>query len=387
MSPGRGTPATEWKLLQGALGAKTARRPTILHVVAETYDLVVLAPVMRAVAARDVARQLLVHSGLPDELPSDLVTDLPSGTDTVHLGVRRGSDAEETARVLLPFEQLLLDEQPAAVVVAGDATSALACGLTATKLGVPLGRLDSGLRCEDWGRPEEINRALLDRLSDTLFAHDRAAQRILLDEGFPAERIHVSGNTLADSVRRCELRARELRTWERYGVGEGRYVLVTLRAAGYASASGRLATVARALAELSQCVAVVVTADALTSARLDWLAGGTSRVQTVDVATYVERLALALGAGAIVTDSGPVQDEASLLGVASHTLAPDTERRVTLTRGTNVLLGDDLTALVAVRPSPHVPPLDAEAAGTAGRHVANVLVAHYILRQAGEIPS
>ena len=383
MSPGQGRPATDLELVQGGVGAPSrAQRPRILHVVAEPYDLVVLAPVVHAVAAYDAARQLLVHTGLPDELPSDLVTDLPRGTDTVHLGVVPGSDAEETARVLLAFDRLLVEEQPAVVVVAGDATSALACALTATKLGFALARVDAGLRCEDWGRPEEINRSLLDRLSDTLFVHDGESQRILLEEGVPGERIYTTGNTLADSVRRCEPHARELRTWERYGLPEGRYVLVALRAAGYASASSRLPVTARALAELAQSVAVVVTADERTSARLDWFARATSGVQTVDVATYVERLALALAAGAIMTDSGPVQDEASLLGVACLTLGPHTERRGTLMRGTNALLGDDPAVLAAVRPRPRVVPYIADAASPAGERVADALIAHYVLRAA-----
>lgn len=332
-------------------------------------------------ATRDL-RQVIAHTGADDELPADALAETRTVAVTRHLGVRAESDAEQTARVLLSFQQMLDEERPDVVLVAGDTTPALACALATAKLGIAIARLDAGLRCGDWSRPEEVNRSLLDRLSDTLFAHDTDARTILLGEGVPATRIHHAGSTLADLLARWEHEARTLQTWRRYGLQRGQYVLVTLRTAGYATSSGRLPAFARALRELSGQTRVLVLGDAATNRRLGSLVHATDGILVTDAGGYLNRLSLVVGAGAIVTDSGPVQEEASLLGVACHTVGPTTERRATLTRGTNALLGDDVSTVAAVRPAARqsIPLYRALVRGAAGERVAEILVAHYVLR-------
>jgi UDP-N-acetylglucosamine 2-epimerase (non-hydrolysing) len=387
MAGRRATSESGLRLVHRAGEGRRARdRPVIAHVAAGTNDLARLAPVMRAIARHGAFGQVLVHTGAEDEaVLGDLLGDARARMRELNLGTRHGSEAEETANALVGFEQLLYEARPDVVVVAGDDASALAAALSAVKLGVAVGRLDAGLRSWDWSAGDEVNRVLIDRLSDTLFTHAPEAGANLDAEGIPRERTHDAGNTLIDTLRACEPAAQRRRAWERHGLAEGRYVLVALQRLANGDGTVRTATVARGLAELSRHAPVLVLVDALRHLLPAWCHryehAGVRRIVAVKPEGYVERLSLEAGAGAIVTDSGPVQEEASGLGVPCHTLRPTTERAVTLTHGTNVLVGEDPAELAAVRLGTEprsagaIPRWD----GRAGERVAGILVAQYAL--------
>ncbi len=281
---------------------------------------------------------------------------------------------------------MLLEERPIAVVVAGDVNSTLACALAAAKLGISVAHVEAGLRSGDWSMPEEINRVLTDRLSDVLFTHSPEAAENLSREGIGEGGVYYVGNTMIDSLRRFERRARERAVWAACGVRERSYVLVTLHRPSNVDDPERLDQIVAQLLGLARRHPVIFPIHPRTRARLA-ATGALERLEAagarcLEPQGYLDFLSLEAGAGAILTDSGGVQEEASALGIACFTLRPNTERPVTLTHGTNVLLGDDPAEIAAVKPSVVAPdPLRDPAVGRQGgaSASADVLVANYSL--------
>jgi UDP-N-acetylglucosamine 2-epimerase (non-hydrolysing) len=368
-------------------GRQSDDRSTIVHVVGARPNFVKMAPVVTALERRGVFRQVVVHTGqhYDSRMSDDVLADLDFPDVDVFLGVGSGTHGVQTAKVLSEFERVLIELEPELVVVAGDVNSTLACALAASKLGIAVAHVEAGLRSFDWSMPEEVNRVLTDRLSDTLFTHSPEASDNLETEGIGQGRVHFVGNTMIDSLRRCEKRAIALKAWENVGAAERSYVLVTLHRPSNVDDPVRLGAIVEGLIGLAGHAPVVFPIHPRTRARLAE-DGGLARLEKAGVACiepvgYLEFLSLQAGAGAIVTDSGGVQEEASALGIACFTFRPNTERPVTLTHGTNVLLGDDPAEIAEVRPANHAPTPCAIPLwdGRAAERVADVLVANYAL--------
>ena len=366
-------------------GAELSGLPTIVHVVGARPNFVKMAPVIDALGRRDAFEQVIVHTGqhYDARLSDEILADLDFPEPDYFLGVGSGSHGEQTAKVLAAFERILLDVDPVAVVVAGDVNSTLACALAASKLGIPVAHLESGLRSGDWTMPEEINRVLTDRLSDVLLTHSPEALENLVGEGLDARRVHYVGNTMIDSLRRSEKRARARAAHRDLGLTANEYVLVTFHRPGNVDDPDRLEQIVSSLIGLSRSAPVVFPIHPRTRARLAG-SGALERleeagVHCIEPVGYLEFLSLQAHAGAILTDSGGVQEEASALGVSCFTFRPNTERPVTLTRGTNVLLGEDPAEILDVRPSPWEPTPCAIPLwdGHAAERVADIIVARY----------
>jgi UDP-N-acetylglucosamine 2-epimerase (non-hydrolysing) len=362
-------------------------RSTIVHVVGARPNFVKMAPVIAALEQRGAFRQVVVHTGqhYDSKMSDEVLADLDFPDVDVFLGVGSGTHGVQTAKVLSEFEKVLIEVEPEVVVVAGDVNSTLACALAASKLGIAIAHIEAGLRSFDWSMPEEVNRVLTDRLSDLLFTHSPEATDNLEAEGIGRDRVHHVGNTMIDSLRRCEKRARGIAAWETVGMSERAYVLVTLHRPSNVDDPVRLAAIVQGLESLAAHSPVVFPIHPRTRARLAQ-DGGLSRLEAAGVAciepvAYLEFLSLQAGAGAIVTDSGGVQEEASALGVSCFTFRPNTERPITLTHGSNVLLGEDPAEIADIRPVAHPPTPCAIPMwdGHAGRRVADILVANYAL--------
>jgi UDP-N-acetylglucosamine 2-epimerase (non-hydrolysing) len=328
-------------------------RLSVAHAMGARPNFVKMAPVIEALAGPGAPRQLVIHSGqhydlnLSDEILRDLGVPWPDR----FLGVGSGSHGEQTGNALIAFESALIEERPDLVVVAGDVNSTLACALAAAKLGIPIAHIESGLRSDDWTMPEEINRVLTDRLSTLLFTHSPEAEDNLLAEGIERSRIHHVGNTMIDSLRRLEPQARELACWRRYGVEQHGYVLVTLHRPSNVDDPERLRRVMAELHRLAERAPVVFPVHPRTRARLEDIglpSGANGRLRLIQSVGYLEFLSLEAAAGAILTDSGGLQEEASALGIPCFTLRPNTERPITISRGSNRLLGDDPAAISEV---------------------------------------
>jgi UDP-N-acetylglucosamine 2-epimerase (non-hydrolysing) len=363
---------------------------TIVHVIGARPNFVKMAPIVLALNRRGAFRQVVVHTGqhydrrMSDEVLADL--DFPA-PDRL-LGIGSGAHGEQTSKVLLAFERVLLEERPAVVVVAGDVNSTLGCALAAVHHGIPGAHVESGLRSFDWGMPEEINRVLTDRLSDILFTHSPEAVTNLRAEGVVDGRIHEVGNTMIDSLRRSERRAREREVWLQSGVARGEYILATLHRPSNVDDPSRLSRIVDALCGVGQKAPVIFPVHPRTRGKLSEGSGlerlEAANVRCIEPVGYLDFLSLQWGAGAVVTDSGGVQEETSALGVRCYTFRPNTERPVTITHGTNVLLGDDPASLAKVELSPFEPTPSVIPGwdGHAGERIAEILTATYALMPA-----
>lgn len=335
--------------------------PKLMHVVGARPNFVKLAPVIAALADDTKVEQLVVHTGqhYDARMSDDILADLQFPTPDVYLGIGSGTHAEQTGRTMIAFERVLLEERPDLVVVAGDVNATLACALTAAKAHIPVAHVESGLRSWDWTMPEEINRTITDRISALLFTHSPEARDNLVTEGIDEDRVYYVGNTMIDSLRRAEPFARRRAVWRGFGLEPHAYVLVTLHRPSNVDVADQLTGIVGALCELASRAPVVFPLHPRTAALLE-ATGQLDRVRDAGVCCceplgYIDFLSMELGAGAVLTDSGGVQEESTALGVRCYTLRPNTERPITLTLGTNTLLHDDPLAIRQVAPSGEPP--------------------------------
>ena len=352
----------------------------VVHVVGARPNFMKAAPVIAALREHGGVEQRLVHTGQHyDALLSDVFfaeLDLPR--PDVALGVGSGSHALQTARLLEGLEPALADLAPDVVVGYGDVTSTLAAALVCAKDGHRLAHVEAGLRSFDASMPEEVNRRVVDALSDVLLATSPEALGHLAREGVPGERVHLVGNPMIDTLLRVRDRLDPDAVRARLGLGDGPLGVVTLHRPGNVDDAAQTRRVVTALAAAAAHVPLLLPLhprgrDRLHAAGL----GDVDAVTVVDPLPYGEFVALVASAAVVVTDSGGVQEETTVLGVPCLTLRPNTERPVTISHGTNRLVTpEELGAAVAraladpPRPAEGPPLWD----GRAGERVARVLV-------------
>ena len=319
--------------------------PLVFHVVGARPNFMKVAPVMRALAARGV-EQRLVHTGQHyDARMSDVFfEDLSLPAPDFHLGVGSGSHAEQTAKVMLAFEQTVSQlPRPDWVLVPGDVNSTLAAALVATKLGLRVAHLEAGLRSGDRSMPEEVNRVATDHVSDLLLTPSADADENLAREGIPAERIVRVGNVMIDSLLAALPLARERAVPEQLGLDDGGYAVVTLHRPSNVDDPATLRRLLGALGDLARELPVVFPVHPRTRARLASpdLAGAAGALRLEEPFGYVDFLSLLAEARLVLTDSGGLQEESTVLGIPCLTLRENTERPVTVSEGTNVVVGTD----------------------------------------------
>ena len=331
-----------------------------------------MAPVIRLLAdAPDDFRQIVVHTGQHyDRAMSEIFLDqLGVGAPDHMLGVGSGAHAAQTARVMERLEPLLVDLAPDVVLVPGDVNSTLAAALTASKLGIPVGHVEAGLRSFDRTMPEEVNRVLTDQLSSLLFTHSPEARDHLLREGCRDSDIHLVGNTMIDTLVAMRERFEALDAAAAHGLRPGDYLLVTLHRP--ALVDGALLRVAlEQLDVVARTIPVIFPIHPRTRASVQAQGISAPGVILAEPLGYLEFLSLMASARGVLTDSGGIQEETTYLGVPCFTLRDNTERPITCSLGTNTLLGLDplrlgeLPALLEQdRPPSQIPPLwDGQAA-------------------------
>jgi UDP-N-acetylglucosamine 2-epimerase (non-hydrolysing) len=320
----------------------------ILHVVGARPNFMKVAPILAQLRKRPEVEQVLVHTGQHyDAKMSDVFfQDLGMPDPDVHLGVGSGSHAQQTARVMMEIEPVLLREKPDVAVVAGDVNSTVAVALVAAKLGIAVAHVEAGLRSRDWSMPEEINRVLTDRLSHLLFTPSRDGDENLLAEGIDPARVHFVGNVMIDTLQAALPRARESRIHSRLELVGVPYALATLHRPANVDDPRALSRLLSALAQVAAQIPVVFPIHPRTRARLP--AGFEAEgLKLVEPLGYLDFLALTAGARLVMTDSGGIQEETTALGVPCLTLRENTERPVTIESGTNQLVGTDPAKAVA----------------------------------------
>jgi UDP-N-acetylglucosamine 2-epimerase (non-hydrolysing) len=301
------------------------------------------APVVAALQRRpEEFEHLLVHTGqhYDDAMSRVFFAELGVGEPDVMLSVGSGSHAQQSARVMERLEPVLLDRRPDVVLVPGDVNSTLAAALVAVKLGIPVGHIESGLRSFDRSMPEEINRILTDQISEWLFTHSPEAADHLAREGIAADKVFPVGNTMIDTLVAMREPIEAAATPERHGLTRGGYLVVTLHRPALVDGPA-LAEAFAALEAVAGDVPVVFPAHPRTRARLESLGVEPRRVRLLEPLGYLDFLSLVGGAAGVLTDSGGIQEETTYLGVPCFTLRDNTERPVTVSMGTNTLLGLD----------------------------------------------
>ena len=298
---------------------------------------------MRALDAHPGFEPILVHTGQHyDAAMSDaFFADLEMPAPHVSLGIGSGTHAEQTGRVMVEFERYLSTEAARVVAVIGDVNSTLGCAIVAAKQGVTVAHIEAGLRSFDRSMPEEINRIVADSLSTVLLTTSEDANEHLEREGHRPEHIHFVGNTMIDSLERYRERTADPGPLLAAGLEPGGYLLATLHRPSNVDEPNRLARTLNALLNIGMPVVFPMHPRTRDVAERAGLAPLLDRLRVLPPAGYLDFLRLQAHAALVITDSGGVQEETTVLGVPCLTYRDNTERPVTITHGTNRLIGTD----------------------------------------------
>ena len=304
-----------------------------------------IAPIMRAFKANGNFQTLLVHTGQHyDQNMSRLFfDDLGIPAPDVNLEVGSGSHAVQTARIMERFEPVVLDFKPDFVLVVGDVNSTIACGLVAVKLGVKLIHVEAGLRSFDRTMPEEVNRVLTDGISELLFVTEQSAIDNLKKEGVNSEKVHFVGNVMIDTLLANKEKAQKSDVLRRLGLSEKEYGVITLHRPSNVDDMAMFGQIVAAFEEIEKELKLVFPIHPRTKNRIKGsaLAGRIEAMKNlllIEPLGYLDFLCLMSNAALVLTDSGGIQEETTVLGVPCMTLRKNTERPVTITEGTNRLV-------------------------------------------------
>jgi UDP-N-acetylglucosamine 2-epimerase (non-hydrolysing) len=326
----------------------------VINVAGARPNFMKVAPIVAAMKRRSGEFQsILVHTGQHyDARMSDaFFRDLAMPEPDVDLGVGSASHAVQTAGVIQAFEPYVINEKPDWVVVVGDVNSTVACALVCAKLGVKVAHVEAGLRSRDRTMPEEINRILTDQIAELLLTPSPDANENLRAEGIPEERIRFVGNIMIDSLLAHLERSQNSQVLSELNLHPRQYAVLTLHRPSNVDEKGAFARILDALQEISRRVPIVFPAHPRTRRMIDEL-GLTERVENlknlliIDPLGYLDFLSLVSKAKLVLTDSGGIQEETTVLGIPCITLRENTERPITVEMGTNALAGTDTNKIV-----------------------------------------
>ena len=366
----------------------------IMSVVGARPNFMKVAPIHRAFEKyAPEYEHHIVHTGQHyDAAMSDaFFQDLEMPKPSKFLGIGSGSHAEQTAKVMIAFEQTCLELKPDLVIVVGDVNSTIACALVAVKLGIKTVHVEAGLRSYDRSMPEEINRIATDSICDYWFTTEESGNRILKESGYPEDRIFFVGNTMIDSLHFAMPRAEQSQVREELGLKDKKYGLVTMHRPSNVDDPEQLKSLLSILAEISNERAIVFPMHPRTSSKIheygfsDIIESGKQLIIT-EPKGYIDFLALMKDADFVLTDSGGIQEETTVLGIPCITARTTTERPVTIELGTNILIEPNPESIAKAlhdivhmpRKSGSIPPLWD---GKAAERIAEILVTQCIKTQ------
>jgi UDP-N-acetylglucosamine 2-epimerase (non-hydrolysing) len=331
-----------------------------------------IAPIYAEMRRRsDVFDVKIVHTGQHYDaaMSQAFFTDLGMPEPDIHLGVGSGSHAVQTAKIMTQFEPVVLKTRPDWVVVVGDVNSTIACALVCSKLGVKVAHVEAGLRSRDRTMPEEINRILSDAISDLLLTTSQDADENLKAEGINKDKIRFVGNVMIDSLLEHLKLAEKSNIREDLGVDGRDYAVVTLHRPSNVDNAETLAGILDALADVSERLPIIFPVHPRTRTNIEQFGLNKriadSQIKLIEPLGYLDFMRLYSGARLVMTDSGGLQEETTVLGIPCLTLRRNTERPVTIELGTNVLVGNDPAniklaaseALAASKADTKIPPL------------------------------
>ncbi len=324
----------------------------IISVVGARPNFMKVAPIHRAVKNfnqlnKNTITHLICHTGqhYDKKMSKIFFDDLELPKPDFYLGVGSGSHAEQTAKVMVEFEKILLTEKPDYVLVVGDVNSTIACSLTAKKLHIKVIHVEAGLRSFDMNMPEEINRVLVDRISDMLFVTEKSGLENLRNEGVSDTMFYFVGNVMIDSVKHYLPKTKISLILKKYSLEEKKYVLVTLHRPSNVDGKEQLRKLFNLLNNIAERRKVIFPVHPRTKKHLEefgMIDSFNENIILTEPIGYIDFLTLTKNAELILTDSGGIQEESTYLGVQCITLRTTTERPITVEIGTNQLLGNDL---------------------------------------------
>lgn len=310
-----------------------------------------IAPIIRALKEHQnnngCLRYRLVHTGqhYDARMSGDFFSQLGIPEPDVNLEVGSGTQAEQTAAIMIQYEKLLLERPSALCLVVGDVTSTMACTITAQKLGVPVAHVEAGIRSGDWSMPEEINRMVTDSITNYFFTTSEIASDYLRRSAVPEERIFFVGNTMIDTLLFNMDKLCAPLFWDDYKLKSGQYFVLTLHRPANVDAIESFKKMLQTVGEGTRSLPVIFPVHPRTSKTLSSLKGLPDNIYFVDPQPYLEFNYIVKNAKAVITDSGGITEECTVMGVPCMTLRDSTERPETVTIGTNELIGTDPTKL------------------------------------------
>jgi len=317
----------------------------LIHLVcAARPNFMKVAPLYHALTREAWASLVLVHTGqhYDSNMSDAFFEDLGMPPPDIYLDVKSGSHAEQTGRVMIAYEKVLMEQRPDLVVVVGDVNSTMAATIAATKLGITVAHLEAGLRSFDRTMPEEINRLVTDVLADMLWTPSRSASENLIREGISQSKIHFVGNIMIDSLEMMRAKIESLEEFRLFGLQAGGYAIVTMHRPSNVDNPMVLREICTALVELAEKMPLVFpihprTRQKMEEYHLSPLLEGSKKVSMPEPLNYIRFMNLVFNCRFVITDSGGIQEETSYLGIPCLTLRKNTERPITVTHGTNQL--------------------------------------------------
>jgi UDP-N-acetylglucosamine 2-epimerase (non-hydrolysing) len=310
-----------------------------------------IAPIIHSIKGRQRAGAKygyrLVHTGqhYDAKMSGDFFLQLGIPEPDVNLEVGSGTQAEQTAAIMIRYEKLLMEKRCDLCLVVGDVTSTMACSIAAQKLGVNVAHVEGGIRSGDWTMPEEINRMVTDAITNWFFTTSETANRNLRESGVPDNRIFFVGNTMIDTLLSNMGRLRRPEFWDAHGLAPAGYFVLTLHRPANVDGAGEFSRLLQAIGRGTRGMPVVFPVHPRTAKTLQSLEGLPDNLRFVDPQPYLEFNYLVKHSKAVITDSGGITEESTVMGVPCMTLRDNTERPETVTLGTNELLGTDPAAL------------------------------------------
>jgi UDP-N-acetylglucosamine 2-epimerase (non-hydrolysing) len=316
----------------------------ILNIVGARPNFMKIAPIMEHMKGSSKITPVLLHTGQHyDQNMNDVFFDqLGIPRPDIELGIGSGGQAWQISETIKKFDPVLEKESPDAVLVVGDVNATVACSLAASYRKVPVIHVEAGLRSFDWNMPEEINRVVTDRLSDLLFITEPSGRENLLKEGTPPEKIQFVGNVMMDTLlKHRENAAQTSRILEKLQLQKGGYAMMTLHRPSNVDQEKVFAGILKAVHQISKQLKIVFTVHPRTRSRIEefGLEESVKSMILLEPQPYLDMVRLMSQAKMVLTDSGGIQEETTVLGVPCLTIRENTERPVTLDAGTNTLVG------------------------------------------------
>ena len=305
-----------------------------------------IGPILRAIKinSKDIILNFrLIHTGqhYDEEMSGSFFKQLDIPKPDCNLGVGSGTQAEQTAQIMIGYEKLLLSSPSDICLVVGDVTSTMACAITAQKLGIPVAHVEAGIRSGDWSMPEEINRMVTDSITNYFFTTSKFANENLKTAGVSDDRVFFVGNTMIDTLLANEKRFQKPSFWDDYGLVKNEYFVVTMHRPSNVDGEDNLQGIVNEITKLTRGLPIVFPVHPRTAKVLKNLNNFAPKLYLVKPQPYLEFNYLVQNSKAVITDSGGITEETTVMGVPCITLRDSTERPETVTIGTNELIGTD----------------------------------------------